>query len=149
MGRPAHKPDSASRRQVEALAGYGVPEVEIGDVIGVDPKTLRKHYRKELSQGHTKANAKVAENLYRRATGEGREAVIAAIFWLKTRAGWRESIAHELSGRDGAPIEVEDHSTRDLAKAVLAMLSRGVVPQRQDYAEPRQLPGPDAITKLR
>jgi hypothetical protein len=126
MSRRAHKPDSASRRQVEALAGYGVPEVEIGDVIGLDPKALRKHYRQELRQGHTKANAKVAENLYRRATGEGREAVIAAIFWLKTRAGWRESISHELSGRDGAPIEVADHSTRDLAKAVLAMLSRGV-----------------------
>jgi hypothetical protein len=76
---------------VEALAGYGVREDEIGEFIGVDPKTLRKHYRQELRQGHTKANAKVAENLYRRATGEGREAVTAAIFWLKTRAGWKES----------------------------------------------------------
>ena len=28
---------------------------------------------------------------YRKATGEGREAVTAAIFWLKTRAGWRET----------------------------------------------------------
>jgi hypothetical protein len=27
-----------------------------------------------------------AENLFRKATGHGREAVIAAIFWLKTRA---------------------------------------------------------------
>jgi len=26
MGRRAHKPDAASRRQVEAMAGYGVPE---------------------------------------------------------------------------------------------------------------------------
>ena len=26
MGRPAHTPDPTSRRQVEALAGYGVPE---------------------------------------------------------------------------------------------------------------------------
>jgi len=136
MGRRTHRPDPASRRQVEALAGYGVPEVEIGDVIGVDPKTLRKHYRKELRQGHTKANAKVAENLYRRATGEGREAVIAAIFWLKTRAGWRESISHELSGRDGAPIEVEDHSPRDMAKAILSILSRGAPAERP---LPRQL----------
>ena len=136
MGRRAHKPDPTSRRQVEALAGYGIPEAEIGEVIGIDPKTLRKHYRAELRQGHTKANAKVAENLYRRATSENREAVTAAIFWLKTRAGWRESISHEVSGPDGAPIEVADPSTRDLAKAVLVLLSRGVP------AEPLGLPRP-------
>jgi hypothetical protein len=126
VARPRHKPDPASRRQVEALAGYGVPEAEIGEVIGVDPKTLRKHYRPELRQGHTKANAKVAESLYRKATGEGPQSVTAAIFWLKTRAGWREPITHEISGRDGAPIEVDEHAPRDLAKAVLLVLTHGV-----------------------
>jgi hypothetical protein len=34
----------------------------------------------------------VAGNLYRIATGSGREAVTAAIFWLKTRAGWCDSV---------------------------------------------------------
>src|ERR1700730_11201181 len=87
MGRPAHRPDASQRRQVEALAGYGIPEADIACVIDIDPKTLRRHYRQELDKGHIKATAKVAENLYRRATGEGREAVTAAIFWLKTRAG--------------------------------------------------------------
>ena len=92
MARPAHQPDDVQRRQVEALAGYGVPEAEIAGLVGIDAKTLRKHYRHELDHGHTKANAKVAENLYRKATGEGRESVTAAIFWLKTRARWKESI---------------------------------------------------------
>ena len=72
------------------MAGFGVPEADIAGVIGVSPKTLRKHYRPELAHGHVKANTRVAENLYRKATGDGREAVIAAIFWLKTRAGWCE-----------------------------------------------------------
>ena len=57
MGRRGHKPDPAGRRQVEALAGYGIPEAEIAGVIGIDAKTLRKHYRHELDHGHTKANA--------------------------------------------------------------------------------------------
>jgi hypothetical protein len=95
MGRPAHEPDTLERRQVEALAGYGVPETEIAGVLGIDPKTLRKYYRDELDYGHTKANAKVAENLYRMALGNGREAVTAAIFWLKTRARWKETSIHE------------------------------------------------------
>jgi hypothetical protein len=95
-----------SRRNVEALAGYGVPEADIAGVIGIDPKTLRKHYPQELRYGHVKANAKVAENLYRRATGEGREAVIAAIFWLKCRAAWKETSVRELTGKDDGPVTV-------------------------------------------
>ena len=105
MARPRHQPDAFHRRQVEALAGYGIPEVDISGMIGIDPKTLRKHYRHELDHGHTKANAKVAENLYRKATGEGREAVTAAIFWLKARARWKEVSVNEHSGLDGGPIE--------------------------------------------
>ena len=42
MGRRAHRPDERGRRQVEALAAYGVPEQAIARVVGVDPKTLRK-----------------------------------------------------------------------------------------------------------
>ena len=81
------------------MAGYGVPETDIAGVIGIDPKTLRKHYRSELDHGHVKANAKVAENLFRKATGDGRESVIAAIFWLKTRAGWKETMVQEHTGK--------------------------------------------------
>jgi hypothetical protein len=123
MGRKAHRPEPATRRQVEALAGYGVPEAEIAAVVGIDAKTLRKHYRPELDHGHTKANARVAENLYRKATGEGREAVTAAIFWLKTRAGWKETSLHEVSGREGGPLEVSEHSPRHVARAILQILA--------------------------
>jgi len=97
MGRPAHKPDPVTRRQVEAMAAYGIPEADIATVIAIDPKTLRRHYRRELDTGHIKANTKVAENLYRRATGESREAVTAAIFWLKTRARWKETNVNEVT----------------------------------------------------
>ncbi len=95
----------SDRRQVEAMAAYGIPETEIARVIGIDPRELRGQYPDELDTGSTRANSRVAENLYRRATGEGREAVTAAIFWLKTRAGWRERSVHELHGTDG-PITV-------------------------------------------
>ena len=110
MGRPSHKPDPALRRQVEAMAGYGVAESDIGRVIGIDAKTLRKHYRDELDLGHVKANAKVAENLFRKATGEGRESVTAAIFWLKTRARWKETSAIEHGGPRGRSVGHRDGS---------------------------------------
>jgi len=98
MGRRAHRPDERGRRQVEALAAYGVPEIDIARVVGVDPKTLRKHYRDELDLGSTKATAKVAEFLFRKATTEGPQCVTAAIFWMKTRGGWRETPqGHDIS----------------------------------------------------
>jgi hypothetical protein len=97
MGRKAHQPDPVTRRQVEAMAAYGIPEADIAMVIEIDPKTLRRHYRKELGTGHIKANTKVAENLYRKATGDGRESVVAAIFWLKTRARWKETTVNEVT----------------------------------------------------
>jgi hypothetical protein len=128
MARRGHVPDPIARRQVEALAGYGVPEIGIAGMIGIDPKTLRKHYRSELDFGHVKANAKVAENLLRKATGDGRESVTAAIFWLKSRARWRETSVHEISGRDGDPIETVSHSNTDMAKALLLVLQRSGSP---------------------
>jgi hypothetical protein len=88
MGRRAHKPDLAQRRQVEALAAYGIPETDIGRVVGIDPKTLRKHYREELDLGEAKANAQVAGYLFNAAKNGN---VTAQIFWLKTRAKWRET----------------------------------------------------------
>ena len=129
MGRRAHQPDPVSRRQVEAMAAYGVPEADIARVLSIDPKTLRKHYRLELDTGQIKANSKIAESLYRKALGDGAQSVTAAIFWLKTRAGWKETSVHEVSGRDGEPIEVNEPSRRELAKAILAALAEGRIEQ--------------------
>jgi hypothetical protein len=77
------------------MSAYGVPEADIARVIGVDPKTLPKHYRDELDLGAVKANSRMAENLYRKAMGDGPQAVTATIFWLKTRAQWKETMVQE------------------------------------------------------
>ena len=97
MGHPSHLPDAFHRRQVEAMAGYGLAEADIGKVLDIDPETLRAHYRRELETGQIKTNARVAESLFRQATGDGRQAVTAAIFWLKTRARWSETASQEVA----------------------------------------------------
>jgi hypothetical protein len=55
-------------------------------------------YVDELEGGQIRANVRVAENLFRKATGDGREAVTAAIFWLKARARWKETSVTEHAG---------------------------------------------------
>src|SRR4030088_3120937 len=88
MSRPTHQPDPSQRRQVEAMAAYGIPETDVARTVGIDPKTLRKCYREELDLGTTKANAQVAGFLFNAAKNGN---VTAQIFWLKTRARWRET----------------------------------------------------------
>jgi hypothetical protein len=110
MGRRAHQPDPSQRRQVEAMAAYGIPETNISRVVGIDPKTLRKCYRDELDLGETKANAQVAGFLFNAAKNGN---VTAQIFWLKTRARWREMPAElrhsgAISSRDVTELSDEE-----------------------------------------
>lgn len=84
------EPTSDQRRTVKTMAGFGIPHTDIAPFIGIDTKTLRKHFREELDRGMTEANAKVAQSLFQMAT-QGKN-VAAAIFWMKARAGWREKI---------------------------------------------------------
>ena len=111
MGRRAHKPDAAHRRQVEAMAAYGIPADDISRVVGIDPKTLRKHYRDELDLGETKANAQVAGFLFNSARNGN---VTAQIFWLKTRARWRETPVELKHSGSIATRELHDYSDAEL-----------------------------------
>jgi hypothetical protein len=106
-GRPVHVPTAERRLNVEAMVGCGIPQADIAIVFDLDEKTLRKHYRNELDKGSIKANAHVASSLYKKALGPGKEGVTAAIFWLKTRAGWKDTSKLELSGPQGGPIQTE------------------------------------------
>jgi hypothetical protein len=103
------EPTEDQRRTVRALSGFGVPQPDIATHVGIDPKTLRKHFREELDRGSIEATAKVAQSLFNMAT-QGNN-VAAAIFWMKARAGRREKCQVELSGPDGDPMRhmiVED-----------------------------------------
>jgi len=95
------------------MAAYGIPSVDIARTIGIDPKTLRKCYREELDLGETKANAQVAGFLFTAARNGN---VTAQIFWLKTRARWKEPAAeHRHSGALGS-YDLTKVSDSDLAR---------------------------------
>ena len=116
-----HLPTDASRKQVEALASFGVARAEIAKVVGICGTTLVKHYGETLDIAATKANSLVAQSLFNRAVkGDGAAATSAAIFWLKARAGWREKDVHEITGPSGGPIQMVDVSR--LSDAELAAL---------------------------
>ena len=85
-----HIPNAQTRDAVQVMTSRGATQPMVAGVLGIEEKCLRRHYRDELDGGAVQADMAVAGNLFRIATSEGPGAVTAAIFWLKTRAGWRE-----------------------------------------------------------
>jgi hypothetical protein len=83
-----HEPTDKTRGEVSALVSFGNTQQEIADHLGISIDTLDRKYRDELDNSIIRANAKVASRLFRKAT-EGDD-LGAMIFWLKTRAKWRE-----------------------------------------------------------
>ena len=99
MARKPFVVNETVREKVRHLAGVGVRQDDIARIIGCAPKTLRKRCRDDLDRGVAEANAMVSGSLFAAAKGGN---VVAQIFWLKTRAHWRERAAQSdvASGSD-------------------------------------------------
>lgn len=104
MSRRPHAPTKESRQIVQLHATIGTTHAVIADILGIDGKTLTKYYREELDQALARANASVGGALFNKAKGGD---TAAMIFWMKTRAGWREKHEIEHSGPDGGSIPIE------------------------------------------
>jgi transposase len=103
MGRPPHEPTEQTRLQAKTLAAVGIRHEDIAAKLGITADTLTKYYRKELDDGRVDANAQIGKSLFEQARAGN---TAAMIFWLKTRAGWKETNVHEVSGLDGQALEV-------------------------------------------
>ena len=117
-------PTEEQLRTVRAMAGYGMPHMDIGTFLDIDAKTLRKHFTRELELGSIEATTKVAQSLFRMAT-EGKN-VAAAIFWMKARAGWREKQPEALMADDKP---MEDMTDAELEEIIRQARKDGTLPK--------------------
>lgn len=90
MPRQKHEPTEETRDQVMLMVSFGVPVHSIAAIMHINHHTLYRHYRLEIEHGRERANTRVGMSLFNSAIKGN---VVAQIFWLKTRAGWRESSA--------------------------------------------------------
>jgi len=103
VGRPAHQPTDQTRLQAKTLAAVGIKHEDIAAKIGISADTLVKYYKQELDDGRVDSNAQIGKSLYEQAKAGN---TAAMIFWLKTRAGWKETQVQEHTGPDGTPLVV-------------------------------------------
>lgn len=90
-GQPVREFTDDQRKVAEGMVLIGVPYADIARILECSEPTLRKHLGETLEQAKKNATSKVAGHLFRTACGTGKEAVTAAIFILKTQAGWKET----------------------------------------------------------
>src|SRR5918996_2526106 len=80
-------PTQEQRNQVKALSGFGLRQEDICAIVGLrSPKTLRRHFQRELEMGAVEATTKVRQTAFQLAMS-GRDPR-STIFWLRTRARW-------------------------------------------------------------
>ena len=117
MSLPAHMPTDVTRKQAQQAAGFGLPQDQIGALLGIDDKTLRKHYPDELALGRALASAAVGESLFRRAVSG--EDTTAAIWWSKCQMRWSPPPALvEVSGLISISAALADASLRLVSDAI-------------------------------
>ena len=101
MPQEPHEPSEKTRAQAEQAAGLGLPHEQIGALIGISDKTLRKYYATELAVGKAKASAKIAQTLFNKAI---KGDTTAGIWWTKAQMGWGETNTTKLANADGSNI---------------------------------------------
>lgn len=132
-GRPS-KYSKEFAKQAAKLCELGATDEDLADFFGVGIRTIANwktehaEFLQALKGGKEKADDRVERSLYQRAVGYTYDAVhfasyqglvtetpyrehcppdvTAQIFWLKNRRRdeWRDKMDHELSGKDGGPI---------------------------------------------
>ena len=98
-----HTPSDENKKLVKTLAAVGITFEDIATKLEISSDTLVKYYKKELDDGRIDANASIGKTLFQQAKNGN---TAAAIFWLKTRARWKETQAVELSGPDGSEMVI-------------------------------------------
>jgi hypothetical protein len=106
-GIPNFEATAEERKLIEMVAGVGLSQEQMcyliervnadGVMVPISQDTLARHFRTELAAGKAKTIAKVAGKLVATALGApGPQATTSQIFYLKTQAGWKETVGLDL-----------------------------------------------------
>jgi hypothetical protein len=95
--------------QIEAMASHGLTMQQIADIRRISKDTLERRLKyspdgvNAIRRGRAVAIANVAQTAYTMANNGKNPAM--TMFYLKTRARWRERDRLEVTGKNGKPID--------------------------------------------
>lgn len=103
-GSPGFDPSPTQSKTVSVMTGLGMSPKEISDILLIEEKILKLFYIRELAGASPYVNLAVAKKALEMALS-GQHPDMTK-FWLKARAGWKETNNVELTGKEGGAIEV-------------------------------------------
>lgn len=114
------------------MAGLGLTNAQIGHLIRkgvvIDDVTTAKHFRREIEEGKSAAILKIANTLYNQAIGGN---VACMMFWLKTRARWRETDRYD------GPVDADGKPM--VARSGVLLIPKSMTPEEwEKMAEAQQ-----------
>lgn len=133
---PPHERTDENARLVEILTAAGEDQPTIADFLGITRWTLRKYYRDELDNGAARFLAKLKVTALSKALAGDPQMLR---FVLNVRSGWREQSKTELTGKDGAALNVGLYPVLDLSALSDKELEQYVALEAKCRQQPAQL----------
>ena len=113
MSGPARSPSWWSIRSiasalVESAAAFGLTQPDIAQQLKIDEKTLRKHFRDELSGGKFKIDMSAGKTLVElMRSRDERVRLEATKYYTARRMGWKETTVQQVTGADNGPCNLK------------------------------------------
>ena len=128
-GQPKFEPTQDQRYRVKLMKALGIPEDRICKTITnprtnkpVAAMTLARAFAPELESGATEVHTLVGNFIVCAILGKKpalgdpikneQVRMTAAIFYAKTKMGWRETVVNEPANKDDKPVPVDDARQR-------------------------------------
>lgn len=114
MAKPKPKLTEEQIKQVEEMAKVGLNLNQMSALLDISTSSFDRIIAQDaqvkgaIEKGRSKAIIEVGKSAYQQAVSGKVPAM--TMFYLKCRAGWKETQAHEHSGPNGKPIETRDLS---------------------------------------
>ena len=109
----------------QTMYAFGIPQEQIARILKCSHEVLLHRLGKQMEDYKVKANARVASTLYQMAISGAQPA--ATFFWLKTRAGWRETTHLEVDSRNVNVNIQAPQNIAELKEALRILIESGAV----------------------
>ncbi len=113
LSKPKREFTESEIETMVVLAASGIPYRIIAKALKTSESELSSRFKDVLADAREQANGAVAETLFKMATS-GRQPA-ATFFWMKTRAGWKETNVIEHSGQIETGIDLSKATDEELA----------------------------------
>lgn len=126
VAKNQHVPTAKSRQGVMYGQGLGLSQKALATIMGISIDTLRSHYEVELAVSRDTMMSDIQANLYNIARDPNHKGTVQAGIYLLSKLGgenYREKKSVELSGPDGAPLQI-DQRTQTIDPTLLSAEQR-------------------------